>query len=107
MTGTVLIRPVGEDEREAWNPLWAGYLTFYKTALARDVSDLTWSRFHDPDEPMFALGGFVDGNPAGVAPYLFYPSAWAPHRYRYLEELFIAEAAGRPGAGPALIQCVF
>jgi len=69
MTGTVLIRPVGEDEREAWNPLWAGYLTFYKTALARDVSDLTWSRFHDPDEPMFALGGYVDGNLAGFAHY--------------------------------------
>ena len=40
MTGTVLIRPVGEDEREAWNPLWAGYLAFYKTALTQDVSDL-------------------------------------------------------------------
>ena len=31
MTGTILIRPVGEDEREAWDPLWAGYLAFYKT----------------------------------------------------------------------------
>ena len=42
MTGAVLIRPVGEDEREAWNPLWAGYLAFYKTALTQDVSDLAW-----------------------------------------------------------------
>ena len=30
MTG-IIIRPVGEDEREAWDPLWAGYLAFYKT----------------------------------------------------------------------------
>src|ERR1700722_620541 len=63
MTGTVLIRPVGENEREAWNPLWEGYLAFYKSALTQDISDLAWQRFHDPDEPMFALGGYVDGWP--------------------------------------------
>ena len=40
MTGTLLIRPVGEDEREAWNPLWADYLSFYKTALTRDIMTL-------------------------------------------------------------------
>ena len=32
MAGNVIIRPPGEDEREAWNPLWAGYLAFYKSA---------------------------------------------------------------------------
>jgi hypothetical protein len=71
MTGTVLIRPVGENEREAWNPLWEGYLAFYKSAPTQDTSDLAWQRFHDPDEPMFALGGYVDGRLAGFAHYLF------------------------------------
>ena len=27
------IRPVGQNERGAWEPLWQGYLTFYKAAL--------------------------------------------------------------------------
>ena len=99
MAGTVLIRPVGEDEREAWNPLWAGYLAFYKTALTQDVSDLAWMRFHDPDEPMFALGGYVDGELAGFAHYLFHRSTWAPHRYCYLEDLFVAETRAGPGTG--------
>jgi len=107
MTGTVLIRAVGEDEREAWNPLWAGYLAFYKTALAQDVSDLTWTRFHDPDEPMFALGGYVDGRLAGFAHYLFHRSTWAPHRYCYLEDLFVAETARGRGLGRALIEAVY
>src|ERR1700736_1462909 len=107
MTGTILIRPVGEDEREAWNPLWAGYLTFYKTALTQDVSDLAWTRFHDPDEPMFALGGFVDGNLAWFAHYLFHRSTWAPPRYCYLEDLFVAEAARSRGLGRALIEAVY
>ena len=30
MNANVLIRAIGEDERDAWDPLWAGYLTFYK-----------------------------------------------------------------------------
>jgi ribosomal protein S18 acetylase RimI-like enzyme len=107
MTGTVLIRPVGEDEREAWNPLWAGYLAFYKTALARDVSDLAWTRFHDPDEPMFAFGGYVDGRLEGFAHYLFHRSTWAPHRYCYLEDLFVSEAARGRGIGRALIEAVY
>ncbi|QWG20645.1 GNAT family N-acetyltransferase [Bradyrhizobium sediminis] len=107
MAGNVVVRPIGEDERDAWNPLWAGYLTFYKTALAQDVSDLAWTRFHDPDEPMFALGGYVDGNLAGFAHYLFHRSTWAPHRYCYLEDLFVAKSARGRGLGRALIEAVY
>jgi len=107
MAGAILIRPVGEDEREAWDPLWAGYLSFYKTALTRDVSDLAWTRFHDPDEPMFALGGYVDGRLAGFAHYMFHRSTWATHRYCYLEDLFVAETARGLGLGRALIEAVY
>ena len=34
MAGKVVIRPVGADERAAWEPLWNGYLAFYKATLA-------------------------------------------------------------------------
>ena len=54
------------------------------------VSDLAWTRFHDPDEPIFALGGYVDGNLAASAHYLFHRSTWAPN-YCYLEDLFVAK----------------
>jgi GNAT superfamily N-acetyltransferase len=107
MAGNVVIRPIGEDEREAWNPLWADYLAFYKTTLTRDISDLAWTRFHDPDEPIFALGGYVDGELMGIAHYLFHRSTWAPHRYCYLEDLFVADAARGKGLGRALIEAVY
>jgi GNAT superfamily N-acetyltransferase len=107
MAGTIVIRPIGENERDAWNPLWAGYLAFYKSALTREVSDLTWDRFHDPDEPIFALGGYVDGELLGIAHYLFHRSTWAPHRYCYLEDLFVAEAARGRGLARALIEAVY
>ena len=107
MAGAIIIRPIGEDERADWNPLWDGYLAFYKTALTQDVSDLAWSRFHDPDETMFALGGYVDGRLAGFAHYLFHRSTWAPKRYCYLEDLYVAETARGHGLGRALIETVY
>ena len=107
MADKIVIRPVGEDERDAWNPLWASYLAFYKSALTGEVSDLTWTRFHDPDEPIFALGGYVDGHLAGFAHYLFHRSTWAPKRYCYLEDLFVAESARGRGLARALIEAVY
>ena len=107
MAGEIIIRPIGEGERAAWVPLWDGYLAFYRTALTQDVTDLAWSRFHDPDEPLFALGGYVDGRLAGFAHYLFHRSTWAPKRYCYLEDLFVAENARGHGLGRALIGAVY
>jgi len=107
MADKIAIRPVGENERQAWDPLWASYLAFYKSALTREISDLTWHRFHDPDEQIFALGGYIDGELMGIAHYLFHRSSWAPHRYCYLEDLFVAESARGRGLGRALIEEVY
>jgi GNAT superfamily N-acetyltransferase len=106
MAGKIVIRPISEDERAAWNPLWAGYLAFYKSTLTQEISDLTWDRFHDPDEQIFALGGYIDGELMGIAHYLFHRSTWALHRYCYLEDLFVAEGARGRGLGRALIEAV-
>ena len=100
----LVIRPVGEDERAAWNSLWAGYLTFYKTALPHQVSDLTWQRLHDPAEPIFILGAYAGGSLTGFVHYLFHRSTWAPHWYCYLEDLFVRPALRGHGIGKALLQ---
>ena len=102
----LVIRPVGEDERAAWDPLWDGYLTFYETALPRTVSDLTWQRLHDPAEPIFILGAYAGGRLTGFVHYLFHRSTWAPSWYCYLEDLFVADEARGLGAGRALIEAV-
>ena len=107
MASNIVIRSIGENEREAWNPLWAGYLAFYKSPLRPEISDLTWDRFHDPDEQIFALGGYVDGELMAIAHYLFHRSTWAPDRYCYLEDLFVAPAARGRGLGRALIEAVY
>ena len=55
-----IIRPIGADERAAWEPLWLGYLTFYKTTRTPEVTVTAWRRMHDPNEPMHGLGAYVE-----------------------------------------------
>jgi len=102
----VVIRPVGADERAAWEPLWNGYLAFYRATLAPGASDIAWQRFHDPDEPMFLLGAYVDGKLAGIVHYLFHRSCWTIGDYCYLQDLFVAPDARNLGIGRALIEAV-
>jgi hypothetical protein len=37
----VAVRPLRPDEREAWDPLWQGYLTFYEASLPSTVTEMT------------------------------------------------------------------
>ena len=104
---TIVIRPVGKDERAAWEPLWNGYLAFYNATLAPGASDVAWQRFHDPAEPMFLLGAYVEGQLTGIVQYLFHRSSWTPGNYCYLQDLFVADSARGLGLGRALIEAVY
>ncbi len=107
MAASVVIRPVGKDERAAWEPLWNGYLALYQATLAPGASDVAWQWFHDPNEPMFLLGAYVDGRLTGIVQYLFHRSTWTPGNYCYLQDLFVAEAGRGHGVGRALIEAVY
>jgi GNAT superfamily N-acetyltransferase len=102
----ISIRPVGADERAAWEPLWKGYQTFYQVALSDETTAVTWARLHDPAEPMHILGAYVEGKLAGLVHYLFHRSCWSVGNYCYLQDLFVAEEARNLGAGRALIAAV-
>ena len=95
------------DERAAWEPLWDGYLKFYKATLPPENSDVTWMRLHDPAEPMHLLGAYVDGKLTGIVHYLFHRSTWMPDDYCYLQDLFVADSARGLGLGRALIEAVY
>jgi GNAT superfamily N-acetyltransferase len=101
------IRAVGKDERPSWEPLWKGYLTFYKATLSPEQDDLTWARLHDPAEPMHILGAYVDDALHGIVHYLFHRSTWTIGSYCYLQDLFVAEGGRNHGLGRALIEAVY
>ncbi len=100
------IRPVGTDERAAWEPLWRAYLDFYRTSVPKQTYDITWARLHDPDEAMHVLGAYIGSRLLGIAHYLFHRSCWTIADYCYLQDLFVAEEARNLGLGRALIEAV-
>ena len=103
----VEIRPVEQNERADWEPLWREYLAFYKATLSPGQNDLAWARLHDPAEPMHVLGAYVDGKLQGIVHYLFHRSTWTAGNYCYLQDLFVAEGGRNHGLGRALIEAVY
>ena len=101
------IRALRPDERDVWEPLWQGYLTFYESTVSAEVTETTWARLHDPVEPMHVLGAFLDGTLVGIVHYLFHRSTWTMGDYCYLQDLFTAPEARGQGAGRALIAAVY
>jgi hypothetical protein len=97
MTSRAVVRPIGADERVAWEPLWRTYLDFYKTKLSQPAIDTAWARLHDPKEQMFALGAYQGDALKGIAHYLYHRSMWTPGDYCYLQDLY---DRGRRAGGP-------
>jgi GNAT superfamily N-acetyltransferase len=101
------IRPLIDSDRAAWEPLWQEYVAFYKSLMPSEVTELTWRRFLDPDEPMFALGAFVEGELRGIVHYIFHRSCWTEGPYCYLQDLFTHSEFRGGGIGRSLIEAVY
>ena len=101
------IRPLATGDRAAWQPLWKGYLDFYKTSVPREVYDATWARLQDPAERMYLLGAYVDGKLTGIVHFLYHRSCWTIGDYCYLQDLFVNEDARGHGVGRKLIEAVY
>lgn len=107
----MLVRPIEEHDHELWLPLWDGYNAFYGrkdlTALPKEITDVTWRRFHDPTEPVFALVAEAEGQLVGLTHYLYHRSTTRIELTCYLQDLFTAERARGRGVGRALIKGVY
>jgi GNAT superfamily N-acetyltransferase len=101
------IRPLVPADQEAWRPLWQGYLAFYKATLDPAVTDVTWQRFHDAKEPMYALGAFEAEELVGIVHCVKHRATWTDGWYLYLEDLFTQPEARGRGVGRALIEAVY
>jgi GNAT superfamily N-acetyltransferase len=105
---SVSIRPLAEGDRDAWLPLWQGYLDFYKANVTDEATAETWRRIVDPAGPIRAFGAFDEaGRMVGLVHYLFHPVTWSVAPRCYLEDLFVSPDVRGTGAGRALIEAVY
>jgi GNAT superfamily N-acetyltransferase len=104
----MIIRAARPVDRDAWLALWDGYNRFYgRPDLSAAITQTTWSRFHDPAEPVHALVADDGGRLVGLAHYLFHRSTAMIEPNCYLQDLFTSEAMRGRGVGRALIEAVY
>ncbi|MFF5626842.1 GNAT family N-acetyltransferase [Microbacterium sp. NPDC012755] len=103
MTSIHAITPADFDE---WFALWNGYLTFYESDVAGDISRATFRRITADQELHGALARDDEGRAIGLVHWLTHAATWSPAGYCYLEDLFVAPDVRGGGTGRALISHV-
>lgn len=106
----IIVRAPTREDYRAWRPLWDGYNEFYgrhgATALPEHITEVTWQRFFDPAEPVFALVAEDQGQLVGLSHYLFHRSMTRIEPVCYLSDLFTQPALRGQGIGRLLIEAV-
>jgi GNAT superfamily N-acetyltransferase len=106
-----LVRNAVQADFEQWLPLWDGYNAFYgrhgASALPMEITQLTWSRFFDPAEPVSVLVAEREGTLVAFTHYLFHRSTIHVNPTCYLQDLYTDEAFRSQGIARALILAVY
>ncbi|MHC8323187.1 GNAT family N-acetyltransferase [Pseudomonas sp. GB2N2] len=101
------IRQVTADDHAAWLPLWQAYLRFYKTELPEAVTDSSWQRMLDANEPTHAALAWADGKAVGMVHFIYHRSNWAIENSCYLQDLLVVPETRGTGVGRKLIEFVY
>ena len=103
----MIIRPIRTDDRGAWEPLWNGYLAFYRATLTPEVTEQTWAALCDPSSAVHGLAAEQNGRLVGLAHLIMHPTTWATRPTCYLEDLYVAKPWRGQGTARRLIEAVY
>jgi GNAT superfamily N-acetyltransferase len=107
ITSEVTIRAIRVDDRERWEPLWQGYLDFYRAVLTPEVTEGTWVALCDPTSAVYGLVAEQEDQLAGFAHLVLHPTTWATHPTCYLEDLYVAKPWRGGDIARRLIEAVY
>ena len=105
---TAQIRPIQASDKETWKNLWGQYNTFYKRTIPDNVTEATFDRFLDPQNPINCAVATkeTDSQPIGFATYYPHPSTASIDPNFYLHDLFVDPSSRAAGTGEKLIDYV-
>jgi len=106
---SLTVRFAKPEDEAGWRVLWRGYCRFYKVDVPEAVTAETWRRCLDPEYPALRCLVADSQGPegwglVGFATLLEHPGTWSIESVGYLEDLYVAEATRKRGAGSALIS---
>jgi len=111
MPNTLRIRPITNIDYEAWLPLWDGYNAFYgrqgETALDLKITQTTWVRFFNDNEPVNAFVAEQNGKLVGLVHFIFHRSTTRLSDVCYLQDLYVDKDLRGAGIGRQLIKAVY
>ena len=103
----MIIRSLRAEDRESWEPLWHGYLEFYRAELTPDVTEQTWAALIDGSSAVHGLVAEQDDQLVGLAHVILHPTTWAARPTCYLEDLYIAKPWRGRNISRRLIEAVY
>jgi GNAT superfamily N-acetyltransferase len=103
----MITRPIRPDDREGWEPLWRGYLEFYRAALRPEVTEQTWAALCDPNSAVHGIVAEQDGHLMGLAHLILHPTTWATSLTCYLEDLYVDRQWRGRNIARRLIEAVY
>ena len=106
-SATYKIRNIGSSDREPWELLWQGYLIFYESSLAKEVTDLLWRRILDPTQEIQGrVAENNDGALVGLVHFFPHAHTWYANPVCYLNDLYVLPDIRGGGIGSKLIEAV-
>jgi len=110
----ISIRPIAEDDFDAWKVLWTGYLEYYESSVSDAVYQSTFARIltgnaggYGAEYEPHGLLAIRDGQPVGLVHYMYHRHCWREENVCYLQDLFADPTQRKSGIGRTLIEAVY
>lgn len=102
----MIVRPVMQADRSAWDALYADYAAFYEAEQTPQMRARVWDWIMDAGHEVDGLVADADGTLIGFAHTRPFARPLASTTGLFLDDLFVAESARGTGAAQALIEAV-